>query len=362
MSEQAVVPTLLESMTRELAKDGHPAKVITLRNNNGMTATFMDIGATWLSCRVPVQERPREVLLGVTNIGDFYAQQAYMGTTVGRYANRIAQGQLAINDQVYQLTTNQAGNTLHGGVEGFDKRRWEIVEHNSQSVVFYLESADGDQGFPGNVHVSVHYELTDENQVSIRYLANTDQTTAINLTNHAYFNLLGADEGHDCLGHTVSINSEQYLPTNEVGIPLGALEPVSGTSFDLNEETVIGDTLLAHQQQIAAKGYDHSFLLDPQCKQGACAATVISPDGLVTLKVFSSKPAMQLYTGNWLAGTPNRIQGQYQDYAGLALETQFLPDSPNHPEWQQESCILTPDQEYAYSTCYQFEFSGDSSD
>ena len=361
MSEGTQVSTLVESMTQDTAADGHAANVIVLRNSQGMTATFMDIGATWLSCRLPVKGGDREVLLGVSNIKDFYAQQSYMGTTVGRYANRIARGQFEIDGVHFQASTNQAGNTLHGGTEGFDKRRWDIVEKTEQAVVFCLESPDGDQGFPGNLRVSVRYELSEENQISIDYFAKTDKSTIVNLTNHAYFNLLGADDGFDCLGHTVTVNSQQYLPTNEVGIPQGALHSVVGTSFDLTEPKAIGDQLLTDPQQSAAKGYDHSFLLSEQCKQGACAAKVSTPDGSVTLQVFSSKPAMQLYTGNWLAGTPNRTKGSYQDYAGLALETQFLPDSPNHPEWRQESCILTPDQEYAYTTCYQFEFSGDSS-
>ncbi|MGF1752835.1 galactose-1-epimerase [Vibrio makurazakiensis] len=356
MSEQIRVPNLAESMTREVAKDGQPANVIELRNRNGMTVTFMDIGATWLSCTLPVKGDDREMLLGVASIGDFYAQQAYMGTTVGRYANRIAQGQFDIEGQSYQASTNQAGNTLHGGDAGFDKRRWDIIECSERSVLFCLESADGDQGFPGNLKVSVRFELTDDNQVSISYLANTDKPTPVNLTNHAYFNLLGADRGYDCLGHIVSINGSQYLPTNEVGIPLGNLKSVKSTSFDFTKPMVVAERLLGDEQQKSAKGYDHSFLLAEQCKNGDCAATVTSPDGLVTLKVFSSKPAMQLYTGNWLAGTPNRAQGTYQDYAGIALETQFLPDSPNHPEWKQESCIVMPEKEYHYQTRYAFCF------
>lgn len=353
-------PTIAQKMTVDKAFDGQPAKVVTLVNSHGVNVAFMDIGATWLSCVLPVKGGAREVLLGVSNMADFNQQPSYLGATVGRYANRIAAGKFTIEGQDYSVDVNQAGNCLHGGKEGFNKRRWEIVEQSSRAVLFCLQSPDGDQGFPGNVTVSVRYELSDDNQVSITYLANTDQPTVVNLTNHAYFNLLGAESEHDCLSHILSINSDEYLPTNDVGIPLQGLAPVANTGFDFNSPKVIAQDLMCDEQQQAAQGYDHSFRLNKRCKQGECAATVHSSDGLVSMKVFTTKPALQLYTGNWLGGTPNRVGSQYKAYSGLALETQFLPDSPNHPEWDQESCILHPDQDYAYTTCYQFDVLGDS--
>lgn len=347
--------TLFETMTEEPAFDGQPAKLVKLQNQNGMSVTFMDIGATWLSCILPIEEELREVLLGVSTMADFKKHTTYMGTTVGRYANRIAMGQFEITGQHYQLKTNQAGNTLHGGPEGFDKRRWEIVEQSNDSVCFALVSDDGDQGFPGTLSVLVCYQLTDDNQVMISYKATTDKSTPINLTNHAYFNLSGAESGTDCKGYTLCINADNYLPTTDTGLPLGELASVEGNSFDFRQPKVIIQDFLADAQQKAAKGYDHSFFLNSGCKQGECAAEVTTADKRITLKVFTDKPAMQLYTGNWLAGTPNRSGGEYQDYAGIALETQFLPDSPNHPEWPQESCLLKPDEEYRYQTRYQFE-------
>ncbi|MCC4818963.1 galactose mutarotase [Vibrio splendidus] len=352
---------LHQSMTQTAAYDGQPAQLVTLSNKHGMQVTFMDIGATWLSCILPVKGNQREVLLGVDSMENFQKQASYLGATVGRYANRIANGRFKVDGTGYKLDANQSGNTLHGGSDGFDKRRWQLTAQTPMSVVYSLVSADGDQGFPGLLNVSVSYELTEDNRVSIEYFATTDKATVVNLTNHAYFNLLGANSDHDCLSHIVSINASQYLPTNKVGIPLGNLKSVKSTSFDFNQPMMISERLLGDEQQKAAKGYDHSFLLAENCKRDQCAATVTSPDALVTLKVFSTKPAMQLYTGNWLGGTPNRNGGSYEDYAGIALETQFLPDSPNHPEWKQDSCILRPEQEYRYRTCYQFEFSGDYS-
>lgn len=351
MTEQS---TLFETMTKEAASDGRLAQLFELKNENGMRAVFMDIGATWLSCKVPVKGKLREVLLGQSSMADFDKQQSYMGVTVGRYANRIANGQFKIDGTKYQVDTNQAGNTLHGGSEGFDKRRWSVVKETSNSVEFSLISPDGDQGFPGDLTVSVIYQLTDDNQVVISYLANTTKSTPVNLTNHAYFNLLGANSEFLGLDHILSINASEYVPTTDVGIPKGAWKKVKDTNFDFTEPKVISQDFMLDKDQDNAKGYDHSFVLDKTCAKGECAASLTSPDSLVTMHVVTTKPAMQLYTGNWLAGTPNRVGGEYQDYSGIALETQFLPDAPNHPEWPQLSSILSSIDTYKHETRYQF--------
>lgn len=345
------------TMTQQAAFDGVPANVVELKNNTGMSVTFMDIGATWLSCRLPLAcGELREVLLGVATMRSFIEQPCYMGVTVGRYANRIANGLFEVNGEVFQVSTNQAENSLHGGKEGFDKRRWKIESHSNQQVTFSLLSEDGDQGFPGNLQVQVTYTLTDDNHVSIAYFAKTDKATPVNLTNHAYFNLLGAEADLDCRSHRLTIYASQYLPTTDVGIPLGELQDVKGTGFDFRSEKPVSEHFLQDEQQIAAKGYDHSYLFDAHRDVSKPVALVVSPDEKVHLSVVTNKPAMQLYTGNWLAGAPNRCGGEYNDYAGLALETQFLPDSPNHAEWAQPSCILEPEQEYRFCTTYQFAF------
>jgi aldose 1-epimerase len=345
---------LFKTMTQTMAFDDHPAKLVELKNKNGMSVTFMDIGATWLSCIIPVGDESREVLLGVSTMLDFKKHSTYLGATVGRYANRIVQGQFEIAGQCYQLQTNQAGNTLHGGPDGFDKRRWDITMQNESSVRFSILSCDGDQGFPGELKASVFFNLTDDNQVEINYNATTDKATPINLTSHAYFNLSGAESGLDCKNHTLCINAGSYLPTNEHGIPLGELARVVASSFDFCLPKKIAQDFLVDAQQKAANGYDHSFLLNDNCKQGECAAKISAIDNSITLKLFTDKPAMQLYTGNWLAGTPNRNGGVYDDYSGIALETQFLPDSPNHPEWDQPCSILEAGESYDYRTSYQF--------
>ncbi|MCL9781412.1 galactose-1-epimerase [Vibrio sp. S4M6] len=345
---------LEKSMTQTLAHDGAPAKVLTLSSDAGLSIVIMDIGATWLSCQLDVDEsEKRELLLGVSNIDDFQNQECYLGATIGRYANRIEQGRFQIGDKTYQVDTNQAGNCLHGGRTGFDKKRWTLVEQTRNKAVLTLSSPDGEQGFPGNLAVSVTYQVTSDNTVDIRYHATTDSPTPVNLTNHAYFNLSAGET--DCRTHQVRINADQYLPTNQNGIPLDKPVSVEGTGFDFRQSKTLAQDFLLDDQQNIAKGYDHSFVLNPVCRQGEVAAQVTSPDGKVQLSVFTDKPAMQLYTGNWLAGTPNRQQGKYIDYAGFALETQFLPDAPNHPEWQQPSCILKPGEVYQFSTQYQFK-------
>ncbi|CAM3779183.1 Aldose 1-epimerase [Vibrio aerogenes CECT 7868] len=348
--------SLLKAMTAEPAFDGCPARLVTLKNTAGMSVTLMDIGATWLSCVIPLQYENREVLLGCATMAGFKQMTCYMGATIGRYANRIASGQFAVDGQVYRLSQNQAGNTLHGGEEGFDKRRWEIADQGSDFVRFSLTSPNGDQGFPGRLEVSVTYQLTADNRMEIDYQACTDQVTPVNLTNHAYFNLLGPASGTDCKTHVVQINADAYLPVNQHGIPVSQPVPVHGTGFDFRHPKTIDKDFLTDEQQQLVKGYDHAFRLNAACRSGRWAAVVSSPDRSVTMKVYTDKPALQLYTGNWLAGEPDRCGGEYGDYAGFALETQFLPDSPHHPEWDQESCMLLPGEEYRYRTTYLFEF------
>ncbi len=346
--------SLSNTMTAAPAYDGKPAKLIELTNQAGVRVVFMDIGATWLSCTIPVAGENREVLLGLSTMPDFLEHGSFLGVTVGRYANRIANSEFSYLGESYALAANQGDHCLHGGQDGWSHRRWSILNQSERQVEFSIFSEDGDQGFPGNVTASVTYELTDDNQVVISYKASTDKPTPLNLTNHAYFNLMGADSGVDILKHKLQVNADYYLPTTSEGIPLGELESVENTSFDFRVAKAVGQDLLTDEQQQNCKGYDHSYLLDDSCKTGASVATVEAPDQSLLLEVFTDKPAIQFYGGNFLAGTPTRTGGEYKQYQGLALETQYLPDSPNHPEWPQDSCIALPGEEYAFTTVYKF--------
>ncbi len=233
------------------APDGQPWRITVLRNANGMIATFMDWGATWLSARVPMHDGSvRETLLGCATPSDYLHQDAYLGATVGRYANRIAQARLKKLD--CQLAANQGENQLHGGPEGFDKRRWQIVSQSDSEVHYRLDSPEGDQGFPGNLIADVRFQLDDDNCLSIRYEARCDKACPVNLTNHAYFNL-DAQHG-DARQHVLQLHADRYLPVDSAGIPDAPLKAVAGTSFDFRQAKTVAQDFLADDDQKAVKG------------------------------------------------------------------------------------------------------------
>ena len=341
---------MLEHHVQGTAPDGLPFNLFTLQNTQGMRVRFTDWGATWTSCRVPVNGELREVLLGC-KLEEYPVQQAYLGASVGRYANRIANAQFTLNDKTVTLTANQGKHQLHGGVNGFDKRRWALEKCGENFVCFSLHSADGDQGFPGNVDVTVAYTLTEENTVKIEYVGKSDQDTPLNLTNHAYFNLNDVQHRKDVREHLLQLNADYFLPVDSEGIPNAPLKAVDSTSFDFRREKSIGADFLKEEQQLT-KGYDHSFLLSGEPQKIAAILTAI--DRSLRLEISTSQRALQVYTGNYLGGTPNRNGGEYADYAGIALETQALPDTPNHPEWQHYGGITKATELYRHWTKFKF--------
>ncbi len=353
---EAVFKQLEQTMAQTPSFDGQVAHLIHLTNANGMTVSFMDIGATWLSCTLPLNGEPREVLLRSENMAKHMKQSTYFGVIVGRFANRLSKGQFEIGGKRYQLDINNGENALHGGLEGFDKRRWSVAEHDSQHVVFTLHSQDGDQGYPGNLEVKVIYTLTDNNELSIAYEAKTDKDCPVNLTNHAYFNLAGEGSDENALAHKLQMNAAYYLPTDAGLIPTGEQKPVVGTSFDFTVPKLIRKDFLEEQDQKTAGGYDHAFVLKPEVNDGVSAAAVlIAPKEDVVMRVKTTKPAIQLYTGNFIAGTSGASK-VYESYDGLALETQYFPDGPNKPEWGLNSGVLSSGGCYQHQTVYQFEF------
>lgn len=353
---KAYFEQLEKTMAQTPSFDGHAANLIHLTNVNGMTASFMDIGATWLSCTLPVNGETREVLLRSPNMAEHMKQDAYFGAIVGRFANRIAKGQFELEGKQYQLGINNGENSLHGGLDGFDKRRWKVEEQSDQHVIFSLHSPDGDQGYPGNLDVKVTYTLTDENELAIAYEATTDKTSPVNLTNHAYFNLVGEASNAKSLDHTLQLHAAHYLPTDAGLIPTGEQKPVSGTSFDFTEPKPIGQEFLAEQDQKTAGGYDHAFVFKPEVTDGESVAVIlVAPNEDVVMKVKTTKPAIQFYSGNFLAGTSGASK-TYERYDGLALETQYFPDGPNKPGWGCNNGVLRTGDCYQHQTVYQFEF------
>lgn len=339
--------------TPALAPDGQPYRLLTLRNGAGMVVTLMDWGATLLSARIPLSDGcVREALLGCASPEHYQDQAAFLGASIGRYANRIADSRYALNGETVTLQPSQGVNQLHGGPDGFDKRRWQIVNHNERQVLFAISSDDGDQGFPGNLCATVQYRLTDDNRISITYRATVDKPCPVNLTNHVYFNLDG--DQTDVRNHKLQLLADEYLPVDEGGIPRDGLKPVAGTSFDFRTAKVIASEFLADDDQRKVKGYDHAFLLQAKGDSKKPVAQLASEDGKLQMEVYTSAPALQFYSGNFLGGTSSRGPNAYSDYQGLALESEFLPDSPNHPEWPQPDCILRPGEEYTSLTEYRF--------
>lgn len=338
------------TISAEIAPDGQAYQTVTLTNKQGMQATFCDWGATWLSCLVPTRNGLREVLLGCQTLSAYQQQTGYLGATVGRYANRITNSCFTLNGVNYQLTANQKSHQLHGGPVGFDKQRWQIISLTDNQVEFELYSADGDQGFPGNLTVTAIYQLTDNNEVKIQFYGKTDQPTPVNLTNHAYFNLDGDGSG-DARRQTLWVDADQYLPVDEDCIAIGGLASVTVDDMDLRTPRQILDNFADSAARNRVSGYDHAYLLN---HTQSVVAKLIAYDKQITMEILTNKPGLQVYTGNFLAGTPNRQGESYQQYAGVALETAFLPNSPNQPDYPQASCILQPQEQYDYQTIYRF--------
>lgn len=321
----------------------------TLENEH-LKITLTDFGASWLSCIVKLPNELREVLI-TTTPEHWHKQTAYFGATVGRYANRIANGQYTLNGKVFVLAQNNGENNLHGGKFGADKQNWSVEFTDSQRIQFSRTFANGEEGFGGEVQASVEYRL-DGNQLRIEFNAVSDEDTPLCFTNHAYFNLSSEPTIHQ---HQLQINATHYLPVGSNGIPNALLKAVDGTSFDFRESKKIGRDLLADADQQAVKGYDHAYhlakspLFFPPCSPNA----VLASDDL-RVELRTSKPVLQVYTGNWLGGQPDVYGGTYPDYAGVALEPGVFPDTPNHPEWWSLGGISKANEAYRHWIEYRF--------
>jgi aldose 1-epimerase len=277
----------------------------------------------------------------------------YFGAIVGRYGNRIAGGRLSLGGASYALTRNDGDNCLHGGAVGFDKAVWTIADATDRSVTFTHVSQDGDEGFPGNLRANVTYSLSDSSELRVNYEATTDALTVINLTQHTYWNLGGAGNG-SILDHELTIRAASYTPTDAALIPTGEVCPVSGTPFDFRQPTRVGERIHAHHQQILnGQGYDHNFVLDSYGPNDRFAAFLRDPKSGRSLRVETTEPGLQLYTGNRLDGSIIGKRGiQYSAHEAVCLETQHFPDSPNNPQFP--STTLTPGQRYTSQTIFSF--------
>lgn len=330
---------------------GYPCKLITLKNKAGWSASFTNFGAAVVSLCVPDRSgRFEDVLLGYDTLEEYADGNSCHGATVGRYANRIGGAGFTLGGVEYKLTANDGENTLHGGAYCYNKRVWtvkSVSDGDEPCVHFEYISPDGEEHFPGELKVSVFYTLMD-NGLKIEYRAVSDRETVVNLTNHSYFNLKGEGNG-DIKDHTVQINAEQYTPVASGLIPTGEIRDVAGTPFDFRTPKRVSEDM---DNGRLPNGYDNNFVLG---KPGVMreAATVYEPISGRFMTVRTDKPGIQFYIGIGLNGERGKRGHFYNQYAGLCLESQYFPDSPNKPNFP--SAVLPQDKLYSFTTTYTFD-------
>lgn len=327
-------------------------EVYSLKNKTGMEAKVTNYGGVLMSLTAPdKQGKFADVLLGFDKPEEFATvDNPYFGALVGRYGNRIGKAQFTLDGKVYKLAANNNGNSLHGGPKGFSKVYWTGKQLTPNSVEMKYTSKDMEEGYPGELAVTVVYTLTDSNELKIDYTAKTTKTTVVNLTNHAYFNL-GGPGSTDILGHMLKINADKFTPVDKGLIPTGELKPVKGTPFDFTTSTAVGARIDAKDEQIAlGGGYDHNFVLN---KGASPAVEVYEPKSGRLMTVTTTEPGVQFYTGNFLNGTITGKGGKkIGKRAALCLETQHFPDSPNKPSFP--TTTLKPGETYRTTTVYKF--------
>ncbi|MBN9523698.1 galactose mutarotase [bacterium] len=338
--------------------DGTTVTGFTLVNRNNVTVQAIEYGAIVTSIRVPDKDgKVADVALGFDTLDGYLKGHPYFGSNAGRCANRIAKGKFSIDGKEYAVATNNGPNHLHGGKAGFDKKVWRgepFLGATGPGVKFTLRSPDKEEGYPGNLSVTMSYTLTDNNELVVDYRATTDQPTVCNLAHHSYFNLAGHNSG-DILGHEFQAMAKNYTPADDTLIPTGKITPVAGTPFDFTTPKAIGKDLKAAGGDPV--GYDLNFVLDKGASdRPELAARVTEPKSGRTLEVYTTEPGLQFYSGNFLDGTNvGRGGAVYRQYNGFCLEPQKFPDSVNKPEWRDRSNpILRPGETYRQTTVYKF--------
>jgi len=327
--------------------NGHDVNLYTFTNNHGNQVSITNYGGiitSWL-----VKDRAgvsSDVIIGFDSLAKYIPNGPHFGSIIGRYANRIANGKFTLDGKEYTLARNNGNNSLHGGIKGFDKFLWEpTVNTDTNSLTLSYMSQDGEEGYPGNLQVTVTYQYTDTDELKITYSATTDKPTPINLTVHPYFNLTG-DVSKNILGHVVKINAAAYTPVDSTGIPTGEVASVVDTPFDFRTPRSVGERIGA-----AGGGYDHNYVLNTQGDTTIAAAIVREPTSGRKLEVYTDEPGLQFYTGNSLDGSMTTEDGKVIGrQSALCLETQHFPDSPNKPAFP--STILRPGEEYLSQTIY----------
>lgn len=336
----------------------HQIFLYELSNDHSIKVSITNFGAAIQSLSVPDHRGDMaDVVLGYDDLQGYIDDQFYIGTIVGRFANRIAGGKVEINGTKHQLAVKDGGFHHHGGKVGFNKKVWQSRSFNNEDgvgVILEYLSEDGEEGFPGNLSTTVTYTLNNQNQLIVNFEATTDKSTLINLTQHAYFNLAGHNAG-SIIDHQLMLPLTDYLPVNAMQVPEGTLTPVNGTPFDFTEPTAIGKHINEDNAQLVlSRGYDHSWVVKKQdSDELKLAATVFEPVSKRTLNVFTTEPAIHIYTGNFLDETiTGKQNSSYPFRSGLCLETQHYPDAPNKPHFP--STLLNPGERFKSRTIFEF--------
>ena len=359
---QSVESEVNKTMVIEKSKfgkldDGSAIDKYVMTNKNGMEVSVISYGGRIVSLKVPDKNGKLEnVTLGFDNIEDYVSENPFFGALVGRYGNRIAKGNFNIDDTQYTLVTNNGENHLHGGTVGFDKIVWAVqpIEGADESKLeLRYVSKDGEEGYPGNLEVTVLYTLNNKNELKVDYTAITDKPTVVNLTQHSYFNLSG-DFSKDILNHEVTLHADSFIPVDDGLIPTGEIKGVEGTPFDFTQAKAIGrDIDMENQQLKRGGGYDHCWVLNGEKGKLRQVASAYDPASGRLMEVLTTEPAIQFYTGNFLDGSlQNPKGGSYGHRSGFCLETQHYPDSPNQPEFP--STRLNPGETYNTTTVFKF--------
>ncbi|WP_439882565.1 aldose epimerase family protein [Pontibacter sp. MBLB2868] len=348
-SEQADMKITKEPFGK--APNGEEVSLYTLTNKNGVEVKITNYGAIVTSIVTPDKNgKMGDITLGFDKVDGYIPNDPHFGGIVGRYANRIAKGKFSVDGQEYTLATNNAPNHLHGGITGFDRVVWQAEELPEQNAIqlTYL-SKDMEEGYPGNLKAVVTYTLTDDNGLKIDYEATTDKATPVNLTNHSYFNL-SAGQDKDILNDVVQINADKFTVTDETLIPTGELKSVKGTPYDFTTPQPVGPRV---NTLPGGYGYDLNYVIDKGGDDLTKAATVYDPTSGRMMEVFTTQPGIQFYTAYHLDGSlTGKNNTVYARYAGLCLEAQHYPDSPNQPSFP--STILKPGEKYKETTIYKF--------
>ena len=334
--------------------DGKQTDLFVLENKNGMEVCITNFGGRIVSVMVPDKDGVmRDVVLGFDSIQDYIKFPSDFGATIGRYANRINQGKITVDGVEYQLPRNNYGHCLHGGPKGYQYQVFDARQLSNQVLELTYLSKDGEEGFPGNLTCKVTFSLTDDDAIDIRYSAETDRTTVVNMTNHSYFNLDG-DPSKSNLDYLLTIDADAYTPVDSTFMTTGEIVSVEGTDMDFRTPTAVGARIDNDFEQLKnGKGYDHNWVLNTNGDIAQLAAKLTSPESGITLEVYTNEPGIQVYTGNFLDGTVIGKKGiTYNQRASVCLETQHYPDSPNKPEWP--SVVLEPGQTYNSECIFKF--------